>query len=1454
MSRRVVGIILGLFFIVLFFGLAARASYADDAVDGQQYIHISDDFCNPSNAVIQMTAPTSTWGIKFTQYMIAVDNENFNAGGWHPLSCTNDCFLGYPDGPHTLYVQFGDSSGANTSSTYWSFIYFDSTPPRSAGLYACDQNGNAITSANGDYYIEVKTYDPVVNGVDSGIGHITVNTWTEKDGQGGLVSNCYNDLSDSWQGVDGSGNCVWRVPVSLGNHNWESGTYITKVYATDVAGNQVLLGTVDVDDTGDTTPPTATSVTTPATYTNADSYTVYANGVTDSQSGVASVSFATWVDINGAQDYLVWNAGTYDAANNRWYYTVNRSDHNNETGLYLTDAYAWDKAGNEACLGRAGVNIDLTPPTANSVTTSTAYTNADSYTVYANGVSDQSGVANVKFETVLGLNSFWGAGKYDQANNRWYYTINVNYPGKYTTYVYAYDNAGNQACLGTATVTADDLTPPTANSVTTPAAYTNADSYTVYANGVSDQSGVASVMFENVLGLNAFWGAGTYDPANNRWYCTVNVEVILYLGGIKDIDGKYYSYAYATDNAGNSAFLGEATVNIIQTPPAAPDLTIQSQTVNANTIDIEGTAEAGCTIQVARGGVLIASGTTGSDGNFTVNVTLAQNTVNNLSITAVDEAGNESAASTVAITEEPLPTYAVTYDAGPGSGAAPATASYHAGDIVTVASPGDLTDSNGNTFAGWVDVSGHVYYPNDTFSMPAAPVTLGSIWMATPPIASAVIYKSNGGSGTPPATDIGAPGSTVTVASQGGLSDSGYSFGGWESVSGHVYQASDTFNMPPTPITLTAVWNAVYYTLIYSAANLAPPTITTYTAGATVTVAGGPSINGYSFEGWEDVSGYVYQASDTFSMPAAPVTLTTVLNAAPAQTYSLTYSANDGSGTPPSTANYTPGATVTVADQGDLTYNGYTFEGWESVSGDVYQPGDTFSMPAAPVTLSGVWNPDPSLPCSVSYSADGGSGTLPATANYAPGATVTLADQGDLAYNGCTFGGWEDVSGYVYQASDTFSMPAAPVTLTAVWSTIYRILTYNPANGIVPVTLSYVPGDTVTVAGQGDLTDNTYAFDGWKDASGHVYQAGDTFTMPETPVTLTAVWNAGGGGGHGSSTATNVSTTTTIASSSTGTITPSTGGTVWLNSEAGVTIPNDALQGSASATVSITNASSPPAPPAGDALVGAYDFTVNGGGYTFNSPVTLAFTFDPSLIPGGDVPIVAYYDNTTGDWVLVPGSMVAGDTITVTVNHFTTFAVMAVPQATVPSAPASASSFSDVPSSFWGFDAISSLSAKGIVSGYPDGTFKPNSDITRAEFCAMLVKTLGISGSGTSIFTDVTPSEWYYNSVSTAIYAGLVSGMGNGLFDPSAPITREQMAVMIAKALGSNAPAVTGTELNAFSDGVSVSSWAVKGMDVSVRAGIANGVTSNALAPLDNATRAQAAKMIYKMLGLLTSK
>ena len=183
---------------------------------------------------------------------------------------------------------------------------------------------------------------------------------------------------------------------------------------------------------------------------------------------------------------------------------------------------------------------------------------------------------------------------------------------------------------------------------------------------------------------------------------------------------------------------------------------------------------------------------------------------------------------------------------------------------------------------------------------------------------------------------------------------------------------------------------------------------------------------------------------------------------------------------------------------------------------------------------------------------------------------------------------------------------------------------------------------------------------------------------------------------------------------------------------------------------------------------------------------------------------------------------------------------------------ASAPAFSDVSASYWGYDAISSLSGQGIVSGYPDGTFKPDATITRAEFATMLVKALGLNTTGTTgQFTDVTADSWCYGSVNAAVYAGLVSGMGDHLFAPNALITREQMAVMVAKALGSKAPATDGTELNAFSDSSAVSSWAVTGMEEAVKAGIVSGMTADTLAPKANATRAQAAAMIYKLLSVL---
>jgi hypothetical protein len=189
-------------------------------------------------------------------------------------------------------------------------------------------------------------------------------------------------------------------------------------------------------------------------------------------------------------------------------------------------------------------------------------------------------------------------------------------------------------------------------------------------------------------------------------------------------------------------------------------------------------------------------------------------------------------------------------------------------------------------------------------------------------------------------------------------------------------------------------------------------------------------------------------------------------------------------------------------------------------------------------------------------------------------------------------------------------------------------------------------------------------------------------------------------------------------------------------------------------------------------------------------------------------------------------------------------------QTTTPPTPAT-SVFSDVPSTFWGYYAISSLGSKGIVSGYPNGTFLPNADITKTEFDSILAKALGLNASGTTgTFTDVTAGDWFYSSVNATASADLVSGTGDNLFVPNALIARKEIAVMVAKGLGTKASAVNDTELNVFSDSSTVDSWAVTSIEEAVKAGIISGMTANTIAPPADATRAQAAVMIYEMFSV----
>lgn len=219
------------------------------------------------------------------------------------------------------------------------------------------------------------------------------------------------------------------------------------------------------------------------------------------------------------------------------------------------------------------------------------------------------------------------------------------------------------------------------------------------------------------------------------------------------------------------------------------------------------------------------------------------------------------------------------------------------------------------------------------------------------------------------------------------------------------------------------------------------------------------------------------------------------------------------------------------------------------------------------------------------------------------------------------------------------------------------------------------------------------------------------------------------------------------------------------------------------------------------------------------------------------------YNEGSGAWDYRGGRVdTEAGTITFTTPSFSEYAVLEYTR-----------SFTDL-AGHWARGDVERMAARQIARGVGDGSrFDPNGTITRAQFAALLVRALGLPESqGTSPFTDVAPSAWYAPAVSTAAREGLILG-SDGKFRPDAPVTRQEMAVMIQRASAKHGitPAATDqalAQLNEMADGSAVAPWAREAAALTLAKDWIRGRDGGRFAPTENATRAEATVILKRLL------
>ncbi|GHV36893.1 hypothetical protein AGMMS49546_03190 [Spirochaetia bacterium] len=517
------------------------------------------------------------------------------------------------------------------------------------------------------------------------------------------------------------------------------------------------------------------------------------------------------------------------------------------------------------------------------------------------------------------------------------------------------------------------------------------------------------------------------------------------------------------------------------------------------------------------------------------------------------------------------------------------------------------------------------------FFHPLEPATYDEPGDPADPITVTVSYNANGGSGTAPGSQTVNAGSSVTVASGSGLSKSGYTFSGWNTTAdstGTAYEAGASMTVTANT-TLYAQWTdpAALYTVSYNAngGGGTLPASQTVNGGSSITVAGGSGLSrsDYTFSGWNTVAdgtGGAYAAGASLLVNSG---LTLYAQWAVIVQYTVSYSANGGSGTAPGPQTVNAGSIVTVASESGLTYVGRTFDSWNtnaSGMGNSYAAGASL-MVTANTTLYAHWASAIPVPDTLSLAES----LIWVTNNAVDGGAyvITLRNNESIAPRTLSYDGRNVtviLSGGT--AEKTISLSGGGSLFT-----LYSRVTLMLDNNVTlqgrsnSRSLVSVSGGTLIMKGGSKIKGNTSASTS-SSYGGGVNVSSGTFTMA--------------GGEISGNTATATATTTTTSSSYGGGVNVS-GGTF--------TMAGGEISGNTSTTTITYTSTNTASSYGGGVNVSGGTFTMAGGEISGNTATATGTTypFYTASSYGGGV-------NVSGGTFTMAGGEISGNTGTATVT------------------------------------------------------------------------------------------------------------------------------------------------------------------------------------------------------------